>query len=259
MARYGSWMALVALIATLTACGGGGGGGSTSTSVPANASPGGIWKGTDSATGQTVLGLVTENGQFHFIQADDTQYVGTVTTSGNTLQGTFAGFAPFGTTFPDGTTHGTGTVSGSIQARSSITATTTFTTDAGTSNSSQLTLTFDTLYDQPSSLATIAGNYTDPTTGTVYSVSGSGAIFAQDATSGCVINGTVSIINSSYDAYGIAYTFANCTGSYAVLNGVQMSGIGTLDTTVSPEQAIIGVSGSSGTTQVAEVDVLNRI
>lgn len=246
----------------LGGCGGGGGGGghhgSGGGGGSGTQSPGGIWKGTDSLTGLTLEGLVTENGQFLFIRADGTQYLGNVTTSGTSGTGTFDGFAPFGTTFADGSNHGTGTISGTIQQRSSFVATTQFTTDGGTAVSDSMSMTFKSLYNQPSSLATIAGNYTNTTTGTVYSIDANGVLFAQDATTGCVQNGVVSIINASYDAYGIGISYASCTGVYAVLNGLTLTGLATLDTSVTPELAIFGIGSASGATKIAVTLALSR-
>jgi hypothetical protein len=246
----------IACCGALGGCFGDGGGGPAI--APTNESPGGIWNGTDSQTGLSVLGLATESGQFHFIRADGTQYIGQVTTSGMSGSGSFDGFAPLGATFQDGSTHGTGTVSGTVHQRSTFSATTQFTTDGGHSSSDTLSMTFNVLYNRPSSLATIAGNFTEMGSGTVFSVNASGVIYAQDAASGCVLNGTVSIIDASYNAYGVSIGYASCVGAYAVLNGLTLTGLGTLDNSVVPERAIIGLSGGSGTTRVALVETLSR-
>jgi hypothetical protein len=83
-------------------------------------------------------------------------------------------------------------------------------------------------------------------------------VFAQNPSNGCVLNGTVSIINASYNAYRVQYSYASCQGQEAVLNGVQFGGLATLDNTASPERAIVGVTGQSGGTKYAIVSVLNR-
>lgn len=92
----------------------------------------------------------------------------------------------------------------------------------------------------------------------VFSVNGTGVVFAQDATSGRVISGTVSIINASYNAYSVTISYASCQGQYAILNGAQLTGLGTLDNTVAPERGVVGVSGTAGATKVAIVETLNR-
>ena len=182
----------------------GGDGGHHGSGDTANVSPGGIGKGTDSQTGLTIQGPVAEDGRFHFIRADGTQYVGTVTTTGTCGSGSIDGFARVGTTFAGGSSHGTGTISGTIQQRRSFVATTQFTTDSGTAFSDSLSLTFKTVYSQPSSLATISGNYVDATTGAVVPVDGNGVIFAQDAPTSAVRNGTVTLIDASDNAYGVS-------------------------------------------------------
>jgi hypothetical protein len=242
----------------ISACGGGG---STSTGIGGmtiNVSPGGIWTGTESSTGLAVTGIVDEAGEFHFIRSDGTQYVGTATTTGTAISATFDGYTPFGTTFADGSTHGTGTLSGTINERASISITTQFRTDKATSTSGTLSLTFDSLYFFASSLATISGNYTDPKSGDVISVTGDGVVNWQDASTGCVGNGTISIINGTYNAYRVAFTYGNCMGGASVLNGVQFSGLVTLDNKLNPVQAIIGVTGQANGTTYALVLTLNR-
>ena len=102
-------------------------------------------------------------------------------------------------------------------------------------------MTFNTIYSRPSSLATIAGNYREPTLNAVVNVNTNGVGFAQSASTGCVMNGSVGIIDARFNAYRVEYTFASCRGSYAHLNGTTARGIGTLDNSTSPERAIIGV------------------
>ncbi|HYL01208.1 MAG TPA: hypothetical protein VEU78_08430 [Steroidobacteraceae bacterium] len=240
----------------LGSCGGGGGYGGGPN--PQNASPGGIWSGTDSDSPLQVTGIIDESGNLRFIRADGVQYVGTATTSGNSISAHFDAYTPFGSAFADGSTHETGSLSGTIDARVSITASTQSMTDKGTPSNGTLALTFNPLYDQASSLAAIAGNYVEAGSGTAVSIGANGAIFSQDATTGCVVNGTVAIINASYDAYAVQATYASCTGADAVLNGITFSGLATLNTSVSPMQLIAGVTGSGGGTTYAIVDTLNH-
>lgn len=148
----------------IAACGGGGGGASTPPNTRVDASPGGVWSGIDSVSGQQMLGLVTEQGEFHFIRADDVQYTGTATTSNNSISATLVGVTPAGYVFPDGSNSGTGTVSGIIQERQSISATVTFTTTTGLSDTGTVSLSYHPLYGRDSSLPTIAGNYVDLST-----------------------------------------------------------------------------------------------
>lgn len=233
-------LAALALAVSLGACGGGGDSGSAPI-VPTNASPGGIWQGTDSFTGLSVTGLVTETGEFHFIRSDGVQSFGTLTVSGNNVTANVTGATPVGGAFPDGSTTGTGTFTGTVQARTSLTGTLAFRTSRGLATNSTITLSFNALYNRSSSLATIAGNYRDPTSNGVVSVNSNGVVFEQQVATGCVINGTISIINATYNAYRVSYTFANCRSPNTILNGTTANGIGTLDNTVVPETAIIGV------------------
>jgi len=223
-----------------------------------NASPGGIWSGTESVSGLQIIGIVDEAGELHFIRADGAQYIGTATTSGNSVSASVQGIVPLGDTFPDGSTSGSGTVSGTIQQRASISLNTSFTTSAGSVSTGTLDLTFSSLYNVASSLATVAGNYTDAETGTVVSVNSDGSVFAQDATTGCVFNGTVSIINSSYNAYRVQGMYANCTGINSALNGVSLSGLATYNNSVNPAQIIAGVNGMGNGADYAVVYVLNH-
>lgn len=254
--RHFARVPYVAASALLAACGGGGyGGGGTNSQ---NAAPGGIWSGTDSDSPLAVTGIIDEQGQLRFIRADGVQYVGTVTTSGNSISASFDGYTPFGSTFSDGSTHETGMLTGTIEARVSITASTQSTTDKGAVSKGTLAMTFNPLYNQASSLAAIAGNYAEAGSSTAVSIDASGAIVSQDASTGCVVNGSAAIIDASYDAYSVQATYASCTGAAAVLNGITFSGLATLDTSVSPTQLIAGVTGSSGGTTYALVYTLTH-
>jgi hypothetical protein len=104
------------------------------------------------------------------------------------------------------------------------------------------TWTFSSSYDTASSLATVAGNYTDGSA--TLSIDGNGVIFEQDPTTGCVINGQISTIDAQYNAYSVSVTFSSCTGTAAAANGVTFTGLASLDQTVSPAQLDFGISAS---------------
>ena len=240
----------------LASCGGGGGyGGGTN---PQNAAPGGIWRGMDTDSPLQVTGIIDESGHMRFIRADGIQYVGTATTSGNSISANFDAYTPFGSSFSDGSTHEAGALSGTIDARVSITASTQSMTDKGAVSKGTLALTFNPLYNQASSLAALAGNYAEAGSGTVVSIDANGAIFSQDASSGCVVNGNATIINASYNAYAVQATYASCTGTAAVLNGITFSGLATLNTSVPPTQLIAGVTGSGAGVTYAIVYTLTH-
>ena len=247
----------------LSGCGGSGGdlsgtGNSGGGSSTPNASPGGIWKGTETVSGEQVFGVADELGDFWFERADGVLYAGTATTSGTSLSANFDGYVLNGNTFPDGSNYGTGTLSGTIEARTSISAKTQFTTANSNSSTGQLSLTFDTLYNSASSLATISGNFTISTDGTAVTIGSNGTLYSQDSKTGCVLNGTVYIINASYNAYKVVFDLASCTGASVAVNGVQFTGVATLDTSVSPQVVYLWATGASGSAKYALAYTLSR-
>jgi hypothetical protein len=251
------------VLALLAGCGGGDSatGGSTlgNDSSQTNATPGGIWRGNESVSGLQVIGIADEKGNFNFVRADGVQYVGAATVTGTSLSANVNGIVPLGFVFGDGSAHGTGTITGTVQARKSINLATNFKTDFGAVSTGTLNLTFDTLYNRASSLTTLSGNFKVSTNANiVVTVNSNGALFAQDPASGCVLNGTAAILNASYNAYEVQFDYATCTGASAPLNGVKFTGLATLDNTVSPEQIVVGATGSSGNVQYSLVLRLNR-
>jgi hypothetical protein len=260
--RSGLIAGILCVSAGLSGCDGGEGdlngkGNDGGSSVP-NASPGGVWKGTESVSGASVFGVADELGDFYFERSDGVLYVGTATTSGNSVSASFDGFVTSGNTFPDGSTQGTGTLSGTIDPHTSISAKTQFTTAASSTSTGSLSLTFDSLYNSASSLATLSGNFTNSTDAAAVTLSSNGTIFSQDAKSSCVLNGTVYIINASYNAYRVVFEFSSCQGQSAAFNAVQFTGLATLDTGVSPQVVHIAATGASGTTKYALVYNLTR-
>jgi hypothetical protein len=224
----------------VSACGGGESG------DPRPLSPGGIWKGIDSATGLAVTALIDENGDFDVIRADNGQFYGTLSVSGNAISSSIEGVAPLGSAFPDGSLHGTGTVKGTLAERSRISASVTFTTDAGETTSTTVDLSFQPHYMASANVPALAGNYIDTSTGVVVTIDSGGIIFAQDAATGCVVNGKVLAANSGYSVYAPQITYANCQGSATVLNGLEFSGLAMFDSTQSPAHATLGLRDMSG-------------
>ena len=236
-----------ALSATLGGCGGGGGFYTAPADPAPNASPGGIWKGT-SSSGVSLIGLVTEAGKAYFVDINGgAQYFGTMSTSGSALSGTFTGYTPFGYTFSDGSTSETGTLTGTVDARNSMSFSLTTRTSGGAAGSDNVSLQFNSIYNQSSSLATIAGSYTE-SNGNALSIGSDGTITLTDTVdgSGCSVSGKVAIIDSKYNAYGVSFTFSGCTGNYSVLNALQFTGLATLDTTTSPVKLYVGADAQAG-------------
>jgi hypothetical protein len=237
----------------LAACGGGSGnGGGSGAPQPDVQSVGGLWQGQfATASGASIEGsaLIGENGTF-FSQVDDPSarcdnvMTGTLTVSGSTVSGTVV-LALLSDTVPevsapacvfsDGATTASGTVSGTVSQRSTLTLTPKLATSNGTALSvTTLQLRYDSaIYDAAPSLATIAGTYQGPT-GAVTSISAGGAI-SVGYPNGCTISGTISVINSKYDAYGVSGSYAGCPSDEAMYNGATVVGI--LDA--------IGTAGSS--------------
>lgn len=197
--------------------------------------------------------LVTETGDVYFALINTVNGCaeigfGNVTVNGSALSGslsnamvTWSANPAVNTSckYPDGSTSGTTTLSGTVAQRSSLTVTDTLMTSAGTSGTATHTWSYSSLYSEMPSLATIAGNYTDGSN--TLTVNSNGAIFEQDPTTGCVLNGQASIVNSSYNAYALSFSYASCTGAAAVLNGQTGTGFGYYDDSLSPNQFVYGV------------------
>lgn len=239
-------------------CGGGSSSSSPAPTPPSNQSVGGIWSGNLTSSGNgaisSTLVLVDEAGKYVAFAQEATNgcasvTVGTLASSGSTISGTgntaivsesvIPGISS-GCTYPDGSTSATGTITGSIVQRSSITILLAATSAKGTNLGNESgTGTFDSRYNIPSSLTTIAGNWTDAS-GIAINISASGTLFFQDPASGCVVNGQISILNPTYNAYGVSATFASCAGVYSGLNGGTVSGLAAVDTNASPNKLYSG-------------------
>jgi len=231
----------------------------TSSSSTTDASPTGLWSGTDSATGLTMVGLINTAGEADFIRSDGVQFVGTAQVSGTTLAITLDGYSNFvGSTFADGSVYGIGTLNGTVSTASSLNGTMTFTTNGGTSSTSTWSLNFASLYNVASSVSAASGTYTDPETGSTVSISTGGVISGQNFSNSCVLSGSLSTDNASYDLYTVAYSYTSCTGADAALNGVQFTGLAYRNPNTSPTQIIIGVTGQSSTTHYGLISTLNH-
>jgi len=246
------------VVGSLSGCGGGGGGAGSApapTLQSTNQSPGGFWTTQYTLTagpntGDTVnaFAVVTENGQFYYAATDQTTgcvveaVFGQLSVSGNSISGSFDGDTPPSLNTPCAypVVPETGTISGTISQRSEMT----LALAGNASNLGPNTFTFSSEYNEPSSLATIAGNYTDNGGSNTLSINADGVIFEQDPTTGCVTNGQVSVIDAQYNVYSMSLTFDNCTGTSADLNGVTLTGFASLDHRLSPAVLSYGLSTS---------------
>jgi hypothetical protein len=234
-----------------------GGDSDTGTSTTTNQSAVGIWSGTDSVTGLAVTAIVNSSGESAFLRSDGVQFVGTAQVSGSSLAVAVDGYSNFTNTFSDGTTTGVGTISGTVTTSTTMTVSLSFTTSGDTAITGSWTLSFNALSTLPSSLAAVASSYTDGVTGATVSIDGLGDVNSQDPTTGCVLNGTISTNDTAYDIYQIAFTYKSCTGNYAVLNGVDLTGLAVLDTGASPQQLVIAVTGQSSSGSYGILSYLN--
>ena len=234
--------------------GGGGGGGPPPVT---NASPLGGWSGSDSGSGLAVTALINSTGQATFMRADGLQFVGVAQTSGNTLAVTVDGYTDFSALFKDGSNHGIGTLNGSVKTAASLSASLTFTTDGGTPLTGSWSLSYQPHSNDPSSALTVSGNYTDNVTGTVLSINNQGTMTSQNASNSCVLNGTISTNDPNHNIYEVSYTYGNCTGTYAQLNGLQFTGLATLNSQLSPQQLTVAVVAASATNKYGIVSTYN--
>lgn len=205
----------------------------------------GVWTGTDSVTGDTVIAMINSGGVATFIRGDGVQFTGSVQVSGSNLVAAVAGYTDFSSTFTDGSTYGIGTLNGTVTTGNSIAATLSFNTNGGSAETGSWSLSFQSLSNNASSDTTISGNYTDVVTGAVLSIASQGAMTSQNGHNSCVLNGSMATSDTSHDLYEVSFSFANCSGTSAALNGVQFTGLATLNTNASPAQITMSVVGTS--------------
>lgn len=250
-------LAVAALGLTLAAVTGGCNSTDDNSSNTTTQSAAGVWTGSDSTSGLNITGLVNAAGQATFIRSDGVQFDGTLQVSGSTIAASVNGYTNFNGTFSDGSTYGLGTLNGTVTTASSLSATLTFTTNGGTSISGSWTLSYASYATSSSSTGAVAGNFTDNATGAVLTITSAGVLTEQNSTNSCVLNGSISTNSSSYNVYQVSYTLENCTGTDQPLNGVQFTGLATLNNSVSPNQVYIAVSGSNSTSEYGIVSTLD--
>jgi hypothetical protein len=123
--------------------------------------------------------------------------------------------------------------------------------DINTSAGGQYALAFfgayDSLHGSGSSRTTVAGSYrsTMAPDAEVLSIDSGGRMFSQDATTGCIINGTIDPIDSHYDVYRVELTHSACQGALAALNGLPVKGLATCDAGKSPAEFFLALDTAS--------------
>jgi hypothetical protein len=249
--RFCYALILVSLLDVLAACGGGG-----HSFAPTPSSAGGFWSGTLTVDGvpQGISGVVSESRQFHFFADDRAQYYGTLTINGNRGSASVTGLAPEGGTFGDGSVRGTGTLDVTIQQRSKLTATGTFTSASNNTSNVSMTVNYDPSYETASSLGAINGDFkntADP--GQTINLSG-GQFTYSDFSTGCMANGTVSIIDARYNLYDIQFTYAS-TNNCQAKSGVILQGLLTIGTTQNGVEMAIYMHGTAQGEPIAQISV----
>jgi hypothetical protein len=231
--------------------------GDSTTSTTTDQSATGYWSGTDSVSGLTITGLINAAGQANFIRGDGVQFTGIVQVSGSALAAEVDGFSNFaGSTFSDGSTYGVGTLNGTVTSGDSITASLSFTTSDGTDITGSWSLTFQSISNNASSTSAIMGTYTDTVTGGVLSINSGGAM-SEPTIDSCVLSGSVSTNDTTHDLYEVSYSYAGCTGAYLVLNGVQFTGLASLNPGQSPALVIAVTGDSTSNVHYGVVSTLN--
>ncbi|BDU51962.1 hypothetical protein [Limnohabitans sp. INBF002] len=214
----------LALSIALTACGGGGGGGG---SPATQQSAEGVWVGsTTSSSGTTTpaIGLILDSGEYFFGTGSDYSGVsfGTASVSGTTITSTnMQDYYPSLNALIQGTF--TGSVSTGSNLNVNISETYSGTTYTGTGS-----FTFDTTYNEPSALATIAGTYVSPnafSSSYTYTVDANGVLTG--ASTNCTFAGQLTVRNSAKNIYNLSLTTANTTGHTCVVGARTLQGAAT--------------------------------
>ena len=208
---------IVLSLSIISACGGGG-----SDSDPGvvntdaeTASIGGVWFGTitySDNSQESIAGIVSETGKARFETSSGTQTSSNFAVTGRTFSGPFTGYAPDGQVFlSSGTQIVQGSLSGSFVPKSSVNGSSFV---QGVAEST-FTLSYDNIYERTSSLEKLADTYSSQNGNYSLSVNvdDTGVVSGSDS-DGCVYSGSVSIIDSRYNAYDLAVTIANC-GPYS--------------------------------------------
>jgi hypothetical protein len=233
-------------------------GSTTSSSSASTASATGLWSGSDSASGLGVTVIINAAGEAVFMRSDGIVFTGSAQVSNDSLAVAVDGYSDFPSTFSDGSNYGIGTLNGTVSSGVPLDASLSFTTNGNTPISGNWSLNYAAQSNNASSTSAISGSYTDSVTGAVLSISSDGVMTSQSAANGCVLNGSVTTNDGSHDIYEVAYGYGDCTGTYAPLNGVQLSGLATLNTSVSPAQLTLVVTGASSSSKYAVVSILTH-
>jgi hypothetical protein len=265
--RTAGCLILFVLLGNSIGCGGGGGSGVTaalpSGSSPVetgNPDPGGMWseatiiiQSSDSVDWPEleIVGVSISSGEMRFLDEQGASYVAQVDTKrfrlGTDTWQDFSGqatiFSSPGSEFETGSTVMKGTMQGFI---SNGFFDAYIYPDGG--DFRHISAAYDDLYERNSSLALVSGTWEDAS-GNTYSIDAAGVMFGQDS-SGCVYDGTVSIIDTNFDVYRISITVANCAGVDGTYRG-----LGVINDFIDAgDNGLLVFNGNDG-----DVAVLNRV
>ena len=233
----------VVFVFALAACGNGESklSGPLPSEPPADQSVGGIWEGVDTDA-MTIVALSTESGRIRFINDTWRQGVGTATVDDTSVTIGYTLVPRFEAVLPDGSQSALCVATGTVHERQSLDLTTDCTTESGMASSSSVTLTYNGLYDRDSSLSAIAGTYDD--FGSILTIDSNGLLFEQNASTGCVLNGQIDLIDGEYNVYDMAIDISACRDVREIFNGSTFTGLATLDNSGNPEVLFAGLTGA---------------
>ena len=230
--------------------------GECSIEILPTASPAGTWRGTDGA-GRDVLLLVSAGGTFQFVDGARNQGSGYLAPQSQ-VASPFDLVTPIDQPFADSSALANCNFTGSLLEHVRMDLKLSCTTRDGLAFSEALVLLFDPVYDRRSSLQNVSGNF-QTLRGNVMSIAPDGVLFLQDATSGCVLNGQVSVITAASNLYNVTLRYDSCAGADQRLNGSRFDGFAQLDDTGSPEALVIAVIGGIGDLVAASFERAARL
>lgn len=221
---------------------GGSGGGSGQPATGAAVNPAGIWDITDKVNNQAISEVaLIASGQYYSSATLD-QFgcadlsAGTYAIDGNSFTGSGVMQLMNSCNAPNGQNYLSYTLVNGYVLNAGLN----LIFDAGGTLVPTLGATLDPLYNEPSSLAKLAGNWDD--SGNTMTINADGTFFEQQA-SGCVVNGAFTIIDATHNLYAASLEITNCTSSTA---GIAFTGLGYLnDSNPNSWQFLAELSGAN--------------
>lgn len=211
---------IAATVLALTSCGGGG----EDDEEDFDADATGIWRGPITIDGSGAAGTATllaiPDGRFNMIAGGVALFIGTGSTSGNSLTGTATAWASSVRPFSNGATSGTFGLTGQVFEGNAI---------EGSYSGGGQSGTFDLVYqrsltERPASLALVAGSYIGQSSTVASTLAITNGEMTLNYSTGCVGNGTIQVVTPNRNFYTWTMTLAMCPN-----NGVY-SGLGHMAT-----------------------------